>query len=836
MGAVSTSASHGETSRAAARPVRLRLGPVVWSLAAALAFLVSFPTRQLTLWQGFLLAVPYMIATVGLGWRAGAALAPVGIALLWIRSALLGSPVDWSDYFGLAAAMLLAGGAGHQLFTLWNAAERRARHSSRRARLLQQAALELHQADGIDRLFGSAPRLLSDMLAFAHAEIFVPDGDELVLHTTWRWNVGPGFRMPLRTVSGRAYRTGEPQYVPDTSADPEFLAAPSAPPTRSELALPVRCGTEVRAVLNLEHTQPDAFGPHDHDALRAFVRIMEEVLERLEASAALTRQKQEQEFLARLNQRLLEAEGVRPAAKAALHDVMNALGMDAGAVLQLRHARFWALARVGELPAALATRLAEGFAFDGPLRDVWETRASIVLDDVTSVSSWSGAGTATGDGSATGEGFAGTGAVAGDRVGEAGVTAGSAAGDGAGANAGVDAEIRSVAIVPIVNAQKEVQALLVAVTFERVRTWSDADRRLLAAAVGSLGVALERVLLARRLVAMLDVVRRLARSDAPATLFHQAAEAAVELVPDAEAASILVREGDLFRFQAAAGYDLAALQRAAGPFTVEEELRWYAGPAEDFRRGQPRVLRGSDIVEKSQASSLTRSPLHVEGGRVHEMRAQVLVPITDHGDVVAVLNIDNFSTEDAFGSNAVRVAEAFAQHIAVIVRQAEHVSALERSAITDSLTGLGNRAGFQRRFRAELARAERYRHPLSVVLIDLDNFKAVNDRHGHATGDAALVGVADVLRREQRSSDCGFRWGGDEFVMLLPEIGSEEGRRAALRFATLIGDLTFEGTRLSASVGVATFPDDGHDEDALMQRADGLMYSEKPRPPADAND
>src|SRR5690606_14385601 len=279
---------------------------------------------------------------------------------------------------------------------------------------------------------------------------------------------------------------------------------------------PVRCGTEVRAVLNLEHTQPDAFGPHDHDALRAFVRIMEEVLERLEASAALTRQKQEQEFLARLNQRLLEAEGVRPAAKAALHDVMNALGMDAGAVLQLRHARFWALARVGELPAALATRLAEGFAFDGPLRDVWETRASIVLDDVTSVSSWSGAGTATGDGSATGEGFAGTGAVAGDRVGDAGVAAGSAAGDGPGANAGVDAEIRSVAIVPIVNAQKEVQALLVAVTFERVRTWSDADRRLLAAAVGSLGVALERVLLARRLVAMLDVVRRLARSDAPA--------------------------------------------------------------------------------------------------------------------------------------------------------------------------------------------------------------------------------------------------------------------------------------------------------------------------------
>lgn len=792
MGAVSTTASHGPARRGSARALRLRVGPVLWSLAAALAFLASFPTRQLTLWQGFLLAVPYMIATVGLGWRAGAALAPVGFALLWVRSALLGSPVGWSDYLGLGAAMLIAGGAGHQLFTLWSAAERTARHSSRRARLLQQAALELNQADGVDRLFRSAPRLLSEMLAFAHAEVFVPDGDELVLHTTWRWNVRPGFRMSLRTVSGRAYRTGEPQYVPDTSLDPEFLPAPSAAPTRSELALPVRCGAEVRAVLNLEHTHRDAFGPHDHDALRAFVRIMEEVLERLEANAAVQRQKGEQEFLARLNQRLLEAEGVRPAAKAALHDVMNALGMDAGAVLQLRHARFWALAHVGDLPAALATRLEEGFAFDGALREVWETRETVLIDDMRSVPSWAGADD-TGD-------------------------------------------IGTVAVVPVMNAQREVQALLAAVTLDRVRAWTDADRRLLTAAVGSLGVALERVLLNRRLVAMLDVVRRLARSDAPATMFRQAAEAAVELVPDAEAASILVREGDLFRFEAAVGYDLDALQQAAGPFTFDEELRWYAAPAEDFLRGQPRVLRGSDIVEKSQASSHTRSPLHVEGARVNEMRAHVLVPITDRDDVVAVLNIDNFSTEDAFGANAVGVAEAFAQHIAVIVRQARHVSALERSAITDTLTGLGNRAGFQRRFRAELARAERYRHPLSVVLIDLDNFKAVNDRHGHATGDAALRGVADVLRSEQRASDCGFRWGGDEFVMLLPEIGSEEGRRAAMRFAALIGGLVYEGTRLSASVGVATFPDDGSDEDALMQRADGLMYSEKPRQQAGAND
>src|SRR5690606_24138814 len=95
--------------------------------------------------------------------------------------------------------------------------------------------------------------------------------------TAWRWDVKPGFRVPLTSVIGRAYRTGEPQYVPDTSRDAEFVVAPGAEPTRSELALPVKVGDEVRAVINLEHTEPDAFTSDDHDTLRAFTRIVVEV-------------------------------------------------------------------------------------------------------------------------------------------------------------------------------------------------------------------------------------------------------------------------------------------------------------------------------------------------------------------------------------------------------------------------------------------------------------------------------------------------------------------------------------------------------------------------------
>src|SRR5690606_2929592 len=184
-----------------------------------------------------------------------------------------------STYLYLALAMVLAAAAGDQLHRTWRASRRAALLSRNRARLLQQAALELNQADSTEQLFQAAPRLLSEILAFTHAELFVPDGTELLLSKAWRWQVEDGFRVPLHTVVGRAFRTGEPQCVADTRLDSEYMDAPGAEPTRCELALPVKVGNSVRAVLNLEHTAPDAFSREDHDALRAFTRIMEEVIE-----------------------------------------------------------------------------------------------------------------------------------------------------------------------------------------------------------------------------------------------------------------------------------------------------------------------------------------------------------------------------------------------------------------------------------------------------------------------------------------------------------------------------------------------------------------------------
>ena len=761
----------------------------LWGLAAAVVAALLLSAGDLKPWHGFLMAVPYLVATAWYGWTAAALLLPVLLLLVWgVDASAAGGALGPAGYGEIAVTMLLAAFVGDRMHRVWRRTEARAHQNERRARLLQQAAMELNQADDAAHLLAAAPRLLSDILTFTHAELFIPDGDGLALATAWRWDVKPGFRVPLTSVIGRAYRTGEPQYVPDTSRDAEFVVAPGAEPTRSELALPVKVGDEVRAVINLEHTEPDAFTSDDHDTLRAFTRIVVEVLERLDARAALEAERREQEFLARLSHALLQTDDAKQAAGTAVTDLVRFLGLDAGGVLELRQARLRPLVRVGALPPAIAARAESGFEFDGPLRETWTSGKPAHVPDLqeretAAAMPWLG--------------------------GEDGV--------------------RTVLVCPLLNSQGDVRYLLGLVSLGAVRPLSARQVTLVARAAEALGAALGSIVLNRQLFATLDVIGQLARAEAPQTLFQRAAEAAVDLITGAEAASVLVRDGDLFRFEAAVGYDLGAIKDGAGPFTVSEQLRWYAGSEADFRRGIGRIARGSDVLRFSVATSDERTPANLAAARVEEIKANITIPITDGTEVVALLNVDSFSSETAFSANALRIAEAFAQHIAVIVRQAEQVRRLEESLVTDGLTRLGNREGFQRRLQTELARAERYGHPLNLVMIDLDNFKQINDRFGHAAGDAALVAVAESLTRQLRSSDHAFRWAGDEFVLLLPEVRPAEAQAAAERFAELVSQIEVHGVSLSASVGVASYPVDGHDPETLLRRADDLMYFRKQR-------
>ena len=152
---------------------------------------------------------------------------------------------------------------------------------------------------------------------------------------------------------------------------------------------------------------------------------------------------------------------------------------------------------------------------------------------------------------------------------------------------------------------------------------------------------------------------------------------------------------------------------------------------------------------------------------------------------------------------------------------------LERLASTDKLTGTFNRRYFEKVAALEMARARRYGHGLALVLFDLDRFKQVNDRHGHQVGDQVLTQVAALVRRQLRASDTLARWGGEEFVILVPESGLEEAGQLAekLRLAVAACSCPSVGG-LTISLGVALFtPADSLDD--WLFRADQALYAAK---------
>ena len=179
-------------------------------------------------------------------------------------------------------------------------------------------------------------------------------------------------------------------------------------------------------------------------------------------------------------------------------------------------------------------------------------------------------------------------------------------------------------------------------------------------------------------------------------------------------------------------------------------------------------------------------------------------------------------------ANLLVMAIAFAS---VALLAAAHRDWLRRERAisrTDGLTGLLNGRGFYEAAAVELARSSRYRHPVTLAYFDLDDFKEVNDRLGHARGDAVLVAVAHALRRGSRSTDLVARLGGDEFVVLLPETGRDAAEAALGKLRSRAQEMASQhGTKVTASVGSVSFAKPPDDVEALVHEADSVMYDVK---------
>lgn len=162
-------------------------------------------------------------------------------------------------------------------------------------------------------------------------------------------------------------------------------------------------------------------------------------------------------------------------------------------------------------------------------------------------------------------------------------------------------------------------------------------------------------------------------------------------------------------------------------------------------------------------------------------------------------------------------------------RQADRLASLSE---TDPLTGLANRRALRRRLEAEFRRSERYRAPVSLLLIDIDGLKQLNDSDGHVAGDRMIRAVADAIAAGLRTSDVGARWGGDEFAVLAPNTSASAARASAERLVARVSEqrVAHVDRRPTVSIGVATHdPEDRKyvDLDAVVRAADAALYRAK---------
>jgi diguanylate cyclase (GGDEF)-like protein/PAS domain S-box-containing protein len=221
----------------------------------------------------------------------------------------------------------------------------------------------------------------------------------------------------------------------------------------------------------------------------------------------------------------------------------------------------------------------------------------------------------------------------------------------------------------------------------------------------------------------------------------------------------------------------------------------------------------------------TRSPIHraLEGEIVRKMLVQV-----ERADGTTLwVDVSSCPLSEPDG----RPYGAMSTY-ADVTGRVERERRIRHEAETDDLTGLANRRALGRMLAAALLRAELHGHVVGVLMLDLDGFKAVNDRYGHAAGDAALREVAARLRRSVRERDMVARTGGDEFVVVLADLAGDDGaaHEAAERIeAAFAAPLRLEGAevQLHAAVGVACFPADGGDVEQLLAVADRAMYARK---------
>lgn len=253
-----------------------------------------------------------------------------------------------------------------------------------------------------------------------------------------------------------------------------------------------------------------------------------------------------------------------------------------------------------------------------------------------------------------------------------------------------------------------------------------------------------------------------------------------------------------------------------------EEVRNYLIP---FGRGlmgwaveHAQPILANDALNDPRALQIPGTPPDPE--------AVVVVPLIADGEVLGALNVSRVGGEEIFFSDSdFELVQLFAAQASIALRNADTHHAMSQRAETDALTGLGNHGAFQRDLGQLIDEYAADDRRLALLMMDLDSFKRYNDAHGHPSGDALLHRVATAIYGAARSDDRVYRYGGDEFALILPGASVPDAARVAERVRAVVAPLTSsDPTPVTITVGVAGFPADATDRAALIAVADMALY------------
>ena len=239
------------------------------------------------------------------------------------------------------------------------------------------------------------------------------------------------------------------------------------------------------------------------------------------------------------------------------------------------------------------------------------------------------------------------------------------------------------------------------------------------------------------------------------------------------------------------------------------------------------VLRGQYIREQDfSTSSYYRgadNPLFKKGYFVS-------IPLMIEQEIVGVLNINDVG-QDSFDVGDLDFILNLSEFIAMSISNAVLYEQANKLAVTDGLTGISNRQSVEKSLQIEFERSKRYNSPLSLIILDVDHFKDVNDTYGHQKGDEILIAFASLLKKACRTNDIAARYGGEEFVMVLPQSNAQGAFKIAERVREEMMKISFTGNEsnfaVTVSCGVAEFNKDYESINKLIAEVDQALYEAK---------